>query len=365
MPFEPRGSGGTQASTTTTGVDQIEFAPVCDLEPVQQVLEDGESLVQCESGVLVGKEVITTATIQVDGKIVAQGPCAKVVPAPEVVVPEFLPSPIGVYLTDETGDDLCQPGETCSAYFVVQNLGTAAFLNPVATLSSPPDQFNPHPISFVNGNDMSLYPDFPAFAGAGDCNTPAQFDPKTNLMAFTFTLPEEQDPDVGRVFNLSFEGTLGTDDVVDMPIVLGVGSVCDPLTDIDGETYDGVDGFQSPVEADLVAEGNPITFSTKKLNLGSTLPLKVELNCGPEILSGDQIDPTPEVVGLVHGTLGPQSLDGINGDNNANPDDPFFHCGTNGCEYQFRTEQLVAGDYVISIRMPDTRVFQAGFTLKP
>ena len=68
---------------------------------------------------------------------------------------------------------------------------------------------------------------------------------------------------------------------------------------------------------------------------------------------------------LAHDTLGPQSLEGINGDNNANPDDPSFSCGSSSCDYQFRTEHLEVGDYVMSIQMPDTRVFQAGFTLRP
>jgi hypothetical protein len=83
------------------------------------------------------------------------------------------------------------------------------------------------------------------------------------------------------------------------------------------------------------------------------------------ILGSSGIDPSPEIVALVHDTLGPQSLEGINGDNNANPDDPSFSCGSSSCDYQFRTEHLEVGDYVISIQMPDTRVFQAGFTLRP
>ena len=39
--------------------------------------------------------------------------------------------------------------------------------------------------------------------------------------------------------------------------------------------------------------------------------------------------------------------------------------GSNGCDFQFRTEQLLPGDYILGIEMPDTRVYEAGFTLRP
>jgi len=355
---------GEPAETTSRSViEAVVEAPVCDLDPVEQVLGDGESLTLCQSGAIVGREVFTTATVLMNGQRVGQGPCAQIVPAPEVTIPEFLPSPTAVFVTDTSGDGLCQPGETCEMFISVQNLGTAAFLNPVATLSSPADGYNPLPLSFAS--DTSAYPNFPAFTEPGDCDTPAVLDPKTNFTEYAFTVPAEQDPDVGRVFLLSFQGDLGTDTVVEMPIVIGIGGACDPLTDIDGETYDRLLGFQSPVNADLVPEGNPVNFSNKRFNIGSTIPLKLQLGCGSVILGSSGIDPNPEIVALVHDTLGPQSLLGINGDNNANPDDPFFSCGSSSCDYQFRTEQLEPGDYVISIQMPDTRVFQAGFTLRP
>jgi hypothetical protein len=67
----------------------------------------------------------------------------------------------------------------------------------------------------------------------------------------------------------------------------------------------------------------------------------------------------------VHTVLGPQSLLGINGDNNANPDSPIFSCSLSSCDFQFRTDQLPVGTYIIGIQMPDTRVFRAGFTISP
>ena len=67
----------------------------------------------------------------------------------------------------------------------------------------------------------------------------------------------------------------------------------------------------------------------------------------------------------MHETLGPQTLDGINGDNNANPDDPFLSCSSSGCDYQYRTGGKPSGTYVIGIRMPDSRVFEVGLTVRP
>jgi hypothetical protein len=134
---------------------------------------------------------------------------------------------------------------------------------------------------------------------------------------------------------------------------------------LDGETYDQVDGLKSPVNAPLVPQGNPVNYAPGTFNQTKTIPLKISLGCGAQTLGPEDIDPFPEIVGLVHETLGPQSLDGINGSNSANPSDPFFNCGGNRCEYELRTKQLPIGTYVISFAMPDTRVFEAGFTLVP
>jgi hypothetical protein len=338
-------------------------APVCDIGPIEQTIPDGGTYTQCQSGAMVGKEIFTTVTVEADGEIIGQGPCALIVPATQSQTEPFMPSPTAAYVQDQSGDGLCQPGETCELLVEVQNLGDAAFTNPVGILSSPPDEFNPTEITLLNA--ASQYPDFPAFVASGDCDTPVELDPKTNFTAFSFTLPPEQDPDVGRVFNVSFQDMAGTLPAVAMPIVLGIGSTCDPNARLDGETYDGVDGLKSPLNAPLVPEGNPANYAPGTFNQTKTMPLKVSLGCGPRILDPSEIDPAPEIVALIHDTLGPQPLEGINGDNGANPDDPFFLCGTSRCEYQLRTKQLPIGTYVISIAMPDTRVFQAGFTLVP
>ena len=353
---------GSATPAASRALDGIE-APVCDLDPIQQTIPDGGSFTQCQSGALVGKEIFTTATVQVNGETIGQGPCALIVPATQVDLQPFLPSPTAAYVQDESGDGLCQPGETCEIIVSVQNLGNTALTGPIGTLSSPPDQFNSTEITLLNAT--SLFPDFPAFVGAGDCDTPSQLDPKTNFTAFAFTLSDEQEPDVGRVFQISLQDESGTSPPVVMPFVLGIGNTCDPTLPLDGETYDHIDGLRSPVNAALVPEGNPVNYAPGTFNQTKTIPLKISLGCGPNVLGPEDIDPFPEIVSLVHDTLGPQALEGINGSNGANPGDPFFNCGGNRCEYELRTKQLPTGTYVISFAMPDTRVFQAGFTLVP
>lgn len=356
-----RSNGSTMLASSRV-LDAIE-APVCDLDPIQQTIPDGGSFTQCQSGTLVGKEIFTTATVVVDGVTIGQGPCALIVPATAVDIQPFLPSPMAAYVQDATGDGLCQPGETCEIIVSVQNLGDSALTNPVGTLTSRPDEFNTTEVTMLNAT--SQFPDFPAFVGAGDCDTPAQLDPKTNFTAFSFTLSDEQEPDVGRVFQISFQDGSGTGTPVEMPLVLGIGNTCDPSLSLDGETYDHIDGLKSPVNAALVPEGNPINYAPGTFNQTKTIPLKISLGCGSQILGPEDIDPFPEIVSLVHETLGPQPLEGINGSNSANPSDPSFNCGGNRCEYELRTKQLPIGTYAISIAMPDTRVFQAGFTLVP
>jgi hypothetical protein len=338
-------------------------APVCDIAPVQQVIPPGGTFTQCQVGAIVGKEIFTIATIAQDGKPVAQGPCSLIVPAPEVAIPAFLPSATGVFVDDESGDGLCQPGEACNLRVAVQNVGTGATLNPIGTLASPPDEFNPLPLILTQ--NVSSFPDFPAYGPGGDCDTPPALDPKTNAVAYSVILPLEQEPDIGRVFTLDLVGDHDGPVAATMPFVLGIGRKCDPATDIDGETYDGLAGLLAPVAARLVPQGHPVNYSTGEFNQTKTLPLKLRLSCGTAVLGPTGIDPRPEIVAIVHATLGPQPLTSINAANGANPNDPAFECNSDLCEFQMRTRDLPVGVYVISVRMPDSRVFEAGFTLRP
>jgi len=333
-------------------------APVCDLGPIQQMVPSGGTYTQTQTGGRFGKEIQTSVRIESDGQLIAQGPCPLVVPVTGVDTSGVILSPISVFTLDSSGDGLCQPGESYCNYLIkVADLGDTPCMNPLATLTSPPDQFNPNQLIFLNAT--STYPDLPAYPGDG-----VPLDAKTNATAFSITSTSDQPEEVGRPFmmNVSCTNVSGS---LPMALTLGIGSACDPNTDLDGETYDYVDGFQAPVKAKLVVEGGPVNYSTGRYNDGSTIPLKVSLGCGGQVLNDAQINPNPEIVAVVHSTLGPQPLTGINGDNNANPDDPLFSCSSTGCDYQFRTAELPLGTYVITVKMPDGRRFQAGFTISP
>jgi len=343
-------------TTQTLAASTVEEAPVCDLAPIAEVVPDGGRFTQSQTGGRFGKEIQTTVSIVKDGRTVAEGPCPLIVPVIGADTSGVILSPVAVATRDTTGDSLCQPGEPqCDYYVAVSDVGDSPCVNPVATLSSPPDEFNPNPVAFINA--VSPYPNFPAYPGDEQ-----PIEEKTNSVAFSISAPPDQAPDVGRVFVMTFTCANRPDPVV-MPLTLGIGSACDP-NHITGDVYDGVRGFLSPVNAALT-QGGPVNYAAGSFNLGKTIPLKLELRCGGMNLSDAEIDPSPEVVSLTHETLGPWPLIGINGDNNANPDDPMFHCGNSGCEYQFRTNPLAPGRYVIGVKMPDSRVFQAGFTINP
>lgn len=332
-------------------------APVCDLAPIEQSLPSGGTYTQTQVGGRFGKEIQTSVSIKVNGTTIAQGPCPLIVPVTDVDTSGVILSPASVAVQDTSGDGLCQPGEArCEYLITVASLGDSACLGPQATLTSPPNDFDSNPITFLN--DTSAYPDLPAYPGDG-----VPLDQKTNTTPFAITTLPTQLPDVGRPFVMNVLCTNLPQPVV-MPITLGIGSSCDPGTR-DSRSYDSLTGFQAPVKARLVAPGAPIDFSTGNFNHGSTIPLKLSLGCGAVTLSGDQINPKPQIVSLEHTTLGSQSLLGINGDNNANPDNPAFSCSSSTCDFQFRTEHLPVGTYIIGVQLPDTRVFRAGFTISP
>jgi hypothetical protein len=288
--------------------------------------------------------------------VVAQGPCPLVVPVTDADTSGVILTAVEVATVDQSGDGLCQPGEArCDYHIKVANVGDAACINPVATLSSPPEQFNLNEITFLSAT--SAYPNLPAYPGDGE-----PLENLANTTAFSIAPPAEQAADVGRPFLMSVTCANRPDPVL-MPITLGIGEACDP-NNVTGESYDQIDGFQSPLRARLTQSG-PISYSTSSINHGSTVPLKLALGCGGRLLTDAEIEPNPQISSITHAILGPQPLTGINGDNMANPDDPSFSCTETGCDYQFRTEQLPPGTYVVGVKMPDSRIFRAGFTIKP
>jgi hypothetical protein len=352
----PTSSRSTMATIGVTPQSVVE-APVCALVPITQVIPSGGTYTQTQAQGRLGKEVQASVSIAVNGNTVAHGPCPLIVPVTDVDTSGIILAPSSVAIQDTSGDGLCQPGEArCDFFITVSDVGDTPCVNPVATLASPPDDLDPTPIVFLN--DTSTYPSLPAYPGDG-----VPLDKKTNTTAFAITTQVDQASDVGRPFTMNVICANQPAPVV-MPITLGIGSACDPTTR-DAKTYDQLLGFQAPVKARLVPSGTPINFSSGNFNHGSTIPLKLSLGCGSLILSGNQINPRPQIVSLVHTVLGPQSLLGINGDNNANPDSPIFSCSLSSCDFQFRTDQLPVGTYIIGIQMPDTRVFRAGFTISP
>ena len=356
-PIAPTAGPVVATTATRPRLTSVVEAPVCDLSTIAQQIPVGGTYRQSQAAGRIGREIQTSVSITVGGNTIAQGPCALVVPVTDVDTTGVLLSPASVVVLDTSGDGLCQPGEArCDLFIAVSDVGDTACLNPVATLTSPPDERDPGSITFLNGT--SAYPSLPAYPGDG---LPLQ--KITNTTAFAITTPASQLPDVGRPFSMNVVCSNVPDPVV-MPLTLGIGSACNPGA-LDGRTYDLLNGFQAPVKARLVPPGAPVNFSTGNFNHGSTIPLKLSLGCGGVILTANQINPRPQVVSLEHTVLGPQSLLGINGDNNANPDNPMFSCSSTSCDFQFRTEQLPVGTYIIGIQMPDTRVFRAGFTISP
>jgi len=177
-------------------------------------------------------------------------------------------------------------------------------------------------------------------------------------MRFTVSLPEGQDEDVGRRFVLDFTGDVGTDAPGAVPFVIGLGGSCDPAEELHGETYDGLQGLLSPVNAPLVPEGHGVSVPSKSFRRGSTLPLKVRLTCGSQIIPETAIDPPPELVAIESfdgGTAPPLS---------AVTSDPFFVCDPNLCKLELKTTPFARGRYVVGIEMPDGKIYRAGFELR-
>jgi hypothetical protein len=335
-------------------------APVCGIPVITQEIPDGESYTLCQSGSRLGREIFTTVSVDMNGEPVGQGPCGLIVPDNEAVVRPFEPSTVSVIVLDESGDGLMQPGETAEVFIEVLNLGTAELLNPVAVLSSAPDQFNPLPLTFLN--DTSVYPDFPALDAPADCESVPVFEPKTNTVAFTISVPAEQEADIGRLFRLNFQGDDGRFVTVEMPLVVGIGRACNPATDTDGETYDGLEGLLPPVDTELTPSGSLANLAADTFNHGSTIRLKFRLSCGSSVLGPEDMALPPRIASIVHETEGEIPLTMINADNNDNPNDPLFECGNNRCEFGLRTTALPPGTIDVSIKMPDSRVFHVAMT---
>ena len=125
----------------------------------------------------------------------------------------------------------------------------------------------------------------------------------------------------------------------------------------------GVQGFQAPLAAPLVPEGNPVVLPNKAFKQGRTLPLKLQLFCGGLALTDSDVSP-PQIVNLFR-SGDPIDLETIDPDaGEANDNGLLFRSSDSKWIYNFKTKDLSTGTYTITIQMPDGRRFDGGFVLR-
>lgn len=335
-------------------------ARVCSVPPTPPItLEPGQTYNQCRTGSILGRQVTQTATFVVDGQTY-QGPCPTIVPAPEVAIPPFYPKPGSFFVEDESGDGLIQPGEHVCLTTAIQNLGLGQFIDPVGVLTSDPDENNP--LAITIDTDTSSFDSFPAFAGGGTCEEPAAPATRSNHTQYCFTLPEDQEPDVARWYDIAFHEQDHPENEVHTRFALGVGRICRP-DDHELGAYDEVQGLLPPFSAKLLPENDPVcNFASSSFGVGSTTPIKLRLACGSKVLRPEDFEFTPRLFYLHRLSDGFNvPLDWLDGENGANPIDPALVCSGNRCEYEIRNDLLTPDSYELGIQMPDGRTFKACF----
>ena len=141
----------------------------------------------------------------------------------------------------------------------------------------------------------------------------------------------------------------------------GVPDQFDEVTDVCPGEPNVVEGFFSPLTT-LVLESAPdVPVAAKAFKQGSTVPLKLAFLCGDTPLT----DATPpEIVALARsgGALNIEVIDldsGLSNDNGT-----LFRLAGNTWVFNLGTGDLVSGTYVITIRVPDGRLFNGAFVLR-
>jgi len=276
----------------------------------------------------------------------------------------------GLFVDDgPTGDGVVQPGETFRLTIQLQNLGPQPLENIIGTLSAPATVVNPGcGITFSQAS--SPFPDLAGCSRTGtyDCDHPPPPCPEVeNVTQFVGTVDATCTSEVFAIpMTLTLAATALVDDGTDGDLGLGpvtgigVGESCDPATDLDGQTYDAVDGLASPVGAHLTLDPEFVNFSSSPVKKGS-VPLKFQLYCGSRALRCQELDPVSRIVSLTHETLGPLPLTSINA-SNSNPADPFFGCNPRNQRQEFNLNLvgIPKGRIVIGIEMPDSREYYVG-----
>ncbi len=179
------------------------------------------------------------------------------------------------------------------------------------------------------------------------------------------------DPE-GQPLTYAWTGPFGTAAGVSPTVGLPLGPSTVELTVGDGELDSepdtatvtvevGVEGLLPPMAA-LVPEGQVPPFP-RSFRLGGTIPLKLRLSCGDELLTEGDVA-APAVAGLSLNST-PIPLYGLDlHAGNSNGGDPAFHSSEDLWIYNLDTSALLPGSWTITIGLPDGRRVCAGFVLR-
>lgn len=357
------------------GTSPCEFAGAENVQvPPESVFED------CRTDVHPAKEV--TSQLTACGPSIpdgapgcsnsdpaTQGPLNVFVPDLSTTIGEVFLTPYRVLVTDDpSGDGLIQPGETVKLKIQLLNAGSRTLTNAQGTLSSPAiDQtddgtLNERSVGITTGS--SPYEDIVGLTptGTDDCGgEAAPIHPASNLVPFVVSFPADQPGDLARPFFLDVTGDLEGLTEMNVPIIVGIGSSCNP--EIRDGDFDHLRGFLLPMK-DLVLPGNDVEFPRPFIR-GTPIPLKLRLRCANTVV-GPPATP-PEIVGLT--LLGPpdKEIDPLSAGLSDHPVKELFfryarleHAWT----FKMRTRSLIPGRYLLRIRMPNLQEYLAGFVLR-
>lgn len=193
----------------------------------------------------------------------------------------------------------------------------------------------------------------------------------TGLTPVTLDGSASYDPE-GQPLTYAWTGPFGTAAGVSPTVSLPLGPSTVELVVNDGDLDSDPDAAAITVAVDvqgllppmaaLVPEGQtpPVPRDFRR---GSTLPLKLRLSCGDGALTGNDVAaPVIESLSL-NGT--PISLDGLDLDAGSSNDGGLaFRSSEGQWLYNLDTSPLPAGNWVITLRLPDGRKFSAGFLLR-
>jgi serine protease len=124
----------------------------------------------------------------------------------------------------------------------------------------------------------------------------------------------------------------------------------------------GIEGLFPPM-ASLVPEGELVPVPDRAFKQGSTLPLKLRMYCGGTLLTDADVAP-PRIVALAK-SGDPIDLATVDVDaGGANDNGTLLRFSDGNWIYSLSTKALASGTYVITIELPDSRRFNAGFVLR-